>query len=162
MPINILYFGDIDTSAVQDYYKTTIDLDNRTIQLDLNFESTAIAADKLHKLLSFLEEISGLLTTVEKFIYANIDDEEVQFFLDFHKEELLKEELDFLLENADQNLSLSQQILSVTQLRRIGFYPEHDNYFAVFDFGVDENISQYLLVVNMNSDKTINHITVES
>lgn len=162
MPINIPYFGDIDPSTIQDYYETTIVLDNRTIKLDLNFKGTTIEADNIYKLHGFLEEISILLTTVKEFIYANRDDGEVQFFIDFHKEELIGEELDFILENADKSLSTSQQILSVTQLRRIGFYPEQDNYFAIFDFGVDENISQYLLVVIMNSDKTINHVAIES
>jgi len=85
----------------------------------------------------------------------------VQEFLDFHLEEV-DEELVALLSKTDQSLKKDQQLLSILDLRRIGFYPDKDEVFTVSDFGIDEEISRYVLVVNTTQDQELHYITMES
>jgi len=66
------------------------------------------------------------------------------------------------LKDTDKNLSIDRQILSILKLRRIGFYPYDNEAFAILDFVLDEDISQYILVVIMNDSKSVDHITMES
>lgn len=163
MTINIPYFNEIDSDDLNDYYCTTIVLDSREVELDLNFKNTVISTDKLSAISTFLNNIPDIVSTATNSIYTDLDnDDEVRFFVDAHMEELDENDIARLLKDADKSLSIERQILSVIHLKRIGFYPEKDDYFAVLDFGFDTNISQYLIVVIMNNDRTVNHITVES
>jgi hypothetical protein len=66
------------------------------------------------------------------------------------------------LKHTDNSLSQSEQLLSILKLKRIGFYPEIENHYTIFDFVTDEDISQYLLVVKLNKEGELDHITMES
>lgn len=163
MITEVPYFGNIDCDSLNACYRTTAPLGDKSIKVDLNFEKSSIPPDRLFVAVDFLHNIQNLITTATNAIYAGLgSDEEVQFFLNFHKEELDDEDWATVLKNADKSLPIDRQILSVTHLRRIGLYPEVDDYFAILDFGLDPDVSQYLLVVKMNSDKTVNQIAVES
>ena len=47
-------------------------------------------------------------------------------------------------------------------LRRIGFYPEKgENTFAIFDYTLNEELTDELLVIGVSKDKDISWITWE-
>ncbi|WCT09830.1 DUF2004 domain-containing protein [Mucilaginibacter jinjuensis] len=164
MIVNLPFFNEIDSDSLTDYYEVDIDFEQRSIELDINFNEESIEPAKLLILKSYLDDLPGIINVAQTEIDNDFKNgEDVKEFLDFHTEELDKDELENLLKDADKNLSVEQQILSVLKLRRIGFYPdEEDELFAVLDFIIDEDISQYILVVKMNSDKAVDHITMES
>jgi len=163
MTINLPFFNEIDSDLLVDYYEADIDLNLKKIQLDVNFDENSIELDRLLILKNYLENLSELIDLAEKEIQTDFSNgEEVKEFITFHIEELDKDDIDNLLKEADKNLSIEQQILSILKLKRIGFYPDDEDNFAVLDFTLNEDLSQYILVVNITENKALNYITMES
>ena len=163
MIIDLPFFHELNSDSLTDYYEATIDFEQATIQLDINFDETTIDPDKLLTVKNYLDELQAIIGIAKNGIFNDFENgEDVKEFLTFHIEELDQSDLDSLLTHADKTLSLEQQILSILKLRRIGFYPDADDEFAILDFVLDEEISQYILVVKINDHKTIDHITMES
>jgi hypothetical protein len=163
MIIDLPFFHELNSDSLTDYYEATIDFEQATIQLDINFDGTTIDPDKLLTVKNYLDDLQAIIGIAKKGIFNDFENgEDVKEFLTFHIEELDQSDLDSLLTHADKTLSLEQQILSILKLRRIGFYPDADDEFAILDFVLDEEISQYILVVKINDHKTIDHITMES
>ena len=163
MIINLPFFNELDSDNLTDYYEVDVDIEQNKIQLDINFEETTIDPDKLFILKSYLDEPQFVINIAKKEIINDFaNGEDVKEFLTFHIEELDQSDLDNLLKDTDKNLSLEEQILSMLRLRRIGFYPYEDDEFAILDFVLNEDISQYILVVKMNTNKTVDNITMES
>ena len=163
MIINLPFFSELDSESLTDYYEVDIDIEQDKVQLDINFDETSIDPGKLLTLKKYLEEPQTIINIAKKEIFNDFENgEDVKEFLTYHIEELDQSELDGLLKYADKALSLEQQILSTLKLRRIGFYPDDDDIFAVLDFVLSGDISQYILVVKMNDHKTVDHITMES
>lgn len=148
MIIKLPFFNELNSDSLTDYYEVNIDIKQNKIQLDINFNETIINADRLITLKGYLDAPQAIIDIAKKEIFNDYENgEDVKEFLTFHIEELDQSDLDSLLKHADKSLSLEQQILSVLKLRRIGFYPEDKDEFAVLDFTLNEEISQYLLVV---------------
>jgi hypothetical protein len=163
MIINLPFFNELDSESLTDYYEVDIDIEQDKVQLDINFDETNIDPAKLSILKEYLDEPQAIINIAKKEIFSDFENgEDVKEFLAYHMEELDQSELDGLLIHADKTLSIEQQILSTLKLRRIGFYPDNDDVFAVFDFVLSGDISQYILVVNMNDSKTVDSITMES
>lgn len=161
--MKLQYFGELDPNLLKDYYATEIEIDGHQIKIDLNFQDTSIAEDRLLKVNAVLEKLPVFIGKLKDFIHDDFKNgTDVQEFLDFHIEEVGEEELAALLSKADQSLKKDEQLLSVLSLRRIGFYPDEDDSFTVSDFETDPEISQYLLVVNTTIDQELHYITMES
>lgn len=160
--MKLQYFGELDQNALEDYYSTDIEINGHQIKMDLNFEDTSIAEDRLLKVNALLEKLPEFVAKLGGFIHDDFKSgTDVREFLDFHIEEV-DEALATLLLTADQSLKKDEQLLSVLSLRRIGFYPDEDEAFTVSDFETDPEISQYLLVVNTTIDQELHYITMES
>lgn len=160
--MKLQYFGELDQNALEDYYSTDIEINGHQIKMDLNFEDTSIAEDRLLKVNALLEKLPEFVAKLRGFIHDDFKSgTDVREFLDFHIEEV-DEALATLLLTADQSLKKDEQLLSVLSLRRIGFYPDEDEAFTVSDFETDPEISQYLLVVNTTIDQELHYITMES
>src|ERR1700754_3411107 len=148
MIIKLPFFNDLDSESLTDYYDVDIDIEQDKVQLDINFDETNIDPAKLDTLKKYLDEPQAIINIAKKEIFNDFENgEDVKEFLTYHMEELDQSELDSLLNHADKTLSIEQQILSTLKLRRIGFYPDNDDVFAVFDFVLSGDISQYILVV---------------
>jgi len=163
MSFDLFYFNALDTASLNDYYEVEIDFQGRRLQLDLNFDSAYINEDRLAHVNSYLEKLISVHNAVIKAVYDDLETgDSTAEFLNYHIEELDKADLDTLTADADHSQSLEKQILSQLRLKRIGFYPESEEYFATLDFTIGEEISQYLLVVKMNSKQGLEEITMES
>lgn len=163
MLLEIPYFGPIDTTAVNDYYSLQVKVGKHTVELDINFKQKSIDQTRLTLLLDFLKDIETVIADSWSAIKRNFENgSEVAEYINFHLEELDDPTLKALLSKADKLLPIDEQILSVIKINRIGFYPESKNIFAIVDFNLDFKISDYILVVVMNDDKTLNYITMES
>jgi hypothetical protein len=163
MIISLPFFNELDSESLTDYYEVDIDIEQDKVQLDINFDETNIDPAKLSILKEYLDEPQAIINTAKKEIFNDFKNgEDVKDFLAYHIDEFDQSELDDLLNHADKTLSIEQQMLSVLTLRRIGFYPDNDDVFAVFDFVFSGDVSQYILVVNMNDSKTVDSITMES
>ncbi|MFA4868256.1 MAG: DUF2004 domain-containing protein [Pedobacter sp.] len=156
------YFEELKPNELEEYYSIDIEFEGSQIQIDLNFDNTSIAESRLLKVNAILEKLPEFVGKLNGFIQDDFKaGNNVQEFLDFHLDEV-DEELLPLLSKTDQSLKKDQQLLSILDLRRIGFYPDNDEIFTVSDFGLDEEISQYVLVVNTTQDQELHYITMES
>lgn len=161
--MKLKYFNEIDLQNLTDYYEVDIDFKGNPLQLDINFEETKINESDLDYLKTILADLDGTLLKVNDFIQNDYKSgEDVQEFLTFHLEEFDNNELESLLSDSDKSLTKEEQLLSIIKLKRIGFYPEDNDEYAIFDFVTDEEVSQYLLVVKVNSKGELDHITMES
>jgi Protein of unknown function (DUF2004) len=162
--MEIVFFKDINLESLQDYYHIAIDFEDRKLDLDLNFENTSINEDKFNQTVTILENLKESIDKVKGFInndrQTGVDT--VDEYLIFHLEELNEEELELILKDADKTLNKREQLLSILKLERIGFYPEVENEYAIFDFAINQDFSQYLLVVKLNKDGELDQITMES
>ena len=159
--MDIKYFKNVDFNT--DYLETTIKLQNREIQLDINTD-VVIGKDSWVK--EYEEYISKLETFKEKIDKKIIEDFEnegiTKEWVDFHLEELGEAiEEEGLLRECDKNLSLDRQVLSVLKLNRIGIYPEYEDY-AIWDYILDDEISDEILVIVTDKNGEIVDITWES
>ncbi|WP_442590744.1 DUF2004 domain-containing protein [Pedobacter sp. AW31-3R] len=160
--MKICYFEELKPNELEEYYSIDIEFEGRQIKLDLNFDNTSIAESRLLTVNAILEKLPEFVGKLNGFIQDDFKTgNDVQEFLDFHLEEV-DEELVPLLSKTDQSLKKDQQLLSILDLRRIGFYPDNDEVFTVSDFGIDKEISQYVLVVNTTQDQEFHYITMES
>lgn len=157
------YFGKLNLNALEEYYDAETELDDQMVQLDLNFENKSIKESKLTKIADTLKDLKGLFTKCTAFIqedFKNGDD--VKEYLTYHLEEFSEKEIASLLAGANTSLSKEEQLLSVLKLHRIGFYPDSDREFIVADFGTNREISDYILVINVNKDGGLDYISIES
>ena len=53
------YFGEIDLTALDEYYDVNIDLNGNTVNIDLNFEKESSDWDKFDTVKSFLNNINN-------------------------------------------------------------------------------------------------------
>jgi len=160
--MELIYFGKIDLTNLRDTYDGTVEFENFTVRLDLNFESKSIDQERLKPIANVLENLEKVVKEIRKYIVDDLKGgEDVIEFTDFHFEELDEDELTNLLQNTDENLSKEEQLLSATNLNRIGFYPENEEV-CVFDIMLNEEISNYILVVNLDVNLNLSSITMES
>lgn len=161
--LNLPYFGEITTDSLNGYYQIDINFGQEQLELDLNFKNDSIHANQLNPLKEYLNDLQVITAIAKTAIADDFENgEDVNEFLTFHLEEVFEEELNSFLSDTDKNLPIKKQLLSKIKLKRIGFYPDSDYSFAVLDFKFDADFSQYILVVNMNDDKTVYNITMES
>ena len=89
-------------------------------------------------------------------------------WVDYHSEELMESiEENGTLDSCDKNLPIDRQILSALKLNRIGIYPEYENidgeeYYAIWDYILDDEISDEILVIVTDKNGEIVDITWES
>jgi Protein of unknown function (DUF2004) len=163
MKIIIPIFGEINLISLKDYYEEEIIFNGKKLKLDLNFNETEISEDRIQIVINILNNLSNVLNQVWESIEQDFKEgENVNEYIVFHFEEMFEDEIKELLKCSNKGLTRKEQFLSVLNLKRIGFYPEEKDEFAVFDFVTKEELSQYLLVVKLDDKVQPNQITMES
>jgi hypothetical protein len=158
----MIYFGEINPAIETDYQVPLMEVAGQHFSSDLHFKSPDVSEMILLKLEQLLNQLSELVKTAQEALKVDFDHRgEVFSYLDFHLSELNTAQVAQLVQNSEGQSDL-EKLFSVLFLKRVGFYPESDTEFAVLDFTISTDLTQYLLVVKMNSDATINHITMES
>ncbi|NIG53673.1 DUF2004 domain-containing protein [Chitinophaga sp. Cy-1792] len=158
------YFGCMDSAEMRDYYiKATIA--GRELEMDLHLENGILNSDEQQTLKHFLENLELQLIKNKAFIdefYDEHDAEnEVKFYIDFHKGEFF-EELAAAINLDPEAADLDQQMIARLQLKRIGLTPKSNDHFAIFDYTIHKELTDYLLVIFTDAAGNINHITTES
>lgn len=158
------YFGSIDSNALEGNYDTEVRIAGRDIRLDLNFSEKSMDLSSLSILNKYLDNLEDHLAKTKEYIKENYHDEDaadgVRFYFEFHKDEFGEEVFknQFGINNVDD---LDEQLLSKLNPVRIGIYPGHLD-FAVYDYTVGEDVTNYLAVVKTDEDGDLANVTVES
>lgn len=159
--MDIKYFKNVDFNT--DYLKTAIEFQNREIQLDINTDAVLGENNWVKEYEEYISKLEIFKEKIDKKIIEDFENNGItKEWVDFHLEELgevIEEE--GLLKECDKKLSLDRQVLSIIKLRRIGIYPEYEGY-AIWDFILDDEISDEILVIVTDKNGEIVDITWES
>jgi hypothetical protein len=159
----LLHFEDIDLDSVEDYYSVDIAFQNHTIQLDLNFTEETASKGSLDAVRQFIEGLDVYAAKAQAAIRNDFDTTDtVKDYIEHHLEDIDKDELDELLADSDKSIAVEQQLLAKFALVRAGFYPEDDDDFAMFDYTISRDITQYLIVVKFDNKGSVVDIAMES
>ncbi|MBX7227042.1 MAG: DUF2004 domain-containing protein [Chitinophagales bacterium] len=159
------YFGQLFSDRLEEYYCVEVDFNGREIQLDLNFEQDTLDLETINMLKQFIEDIEKLDKSNEQYLlndYYDESGETVKFYLEHHLNNIPEEQLSTLINFKDQSVEPILQLLSKLNLVRVGLYPNDEENFAVFDYSIGKDFTNYLVVINLNVQKEVDYITMES
>lgn len=159
------YFGNLPTENLEEYYDVDIELNGNEIQVDLNFEHQTVDTLILDKVKNFIEKLEKFDKLNKTYILDDYNDEDgdtVKFYLEHHLEEVDKEELTKLVNFDDTISEPEQQLLSKLKLVRVGLYPDNEDNFAIFDYSIGKDITNYLVVINTDENGQLDYMIMES
>lgn len=163
--IKLPHFGQLDSDHLEDYYDVVIDYNNRELQIDLNFESSLIDAAKLEIARKFIEQFADFDFRNKKYIEAdfkNPNGEAVETYIIHHLENLDQDDLDELVDFSNKRIPKEEQLMAKLHLVRLGIYPDSNDQFAVFDYSIGAEITQYILALVIDEFGNLNFISMES
>ncbi|CAN5877434.1 hypothetical protein BH11BAC4_BH11BAC4_17840 [soil metagenome] len=159
------HFEKIDPEALAAYYDVNIHFNNTEIQIDLNFDNKSIAPARLETVKHFIENIRIHDLKNKEYIqqdYKDEDSDTVKFYLEQHLEELGETELASLIDPGSKSTDHEKQLLKKLQLVRVGLYPDSEDQFAIFDYSIGQEITNYLVVLNTDENGNLEYMTMES
>lgn len=160
--MDLTYFGEIEINSPKDSNEGKVSIDNRLIELDLNFYNGVPKHDWVKEYEDYILNFLQHKNNVEAAFMSDYEDgEETKEYVDFHFEELDASEIDKVLEGTDTSKFKEERLLSALKLVRVGFYPGEENY-AVWDYTIGRDITDMLVVVNTDNKGTIQYVTWES
>lgn len=156
------FFGEIDFDKNKDYYEAELAYKNRTVELDLNINKQELPnTEQLQNIDAFIKNLKNSEIEIRKYIDSDFLQGGIsKEYFEHYTEEYEAYELDNLVEKNNKDKSIEEQLLSKIYIHRVGFYP-NENVFAIFDFHVNHEISDQILVVVVENDMKLS-ITWES
>ncbi|MFX1236786.1 MAG: hypothetical protein ACFFAS_05135 [Promethearchaeota archaeon] len=167
--INLKYFGVINintNSAEEEYHSTEINLDGKIVSISLSFNGKAVDSESFEVVQDFLKSLNELQSIAEKGIKKNFKDGGmVKYYIDkyledweYFNERVLRE----ILREVDKTEKRENQLLAALKLVHVRFHDDVGGDFSVImDYAIDQDIDDWV-VVNINKDKKIDYITLES
>lgn len=158
------YFGKFDADSLEEYYNVDIDFNGNQCQIDLNFENTKIDTSRLDLVKSFIENLEQIDKQNKVYIDQDFNDKDadtVKTYLEHHLEEVDEEELAELIDTNDKTKEPIKQLMDKLHLVRVGLYPDSEDQFAIFDYSIGQEITQYLVVININKNGELDYMTME-
>jgi hypothetical protein len=159
------HFGNLPTDNLEEYYDVDIEFNGNEIQIDLNFENKNIEISTMDKVKNFIENIDKFDKLNKTYILNDYNDEDgdtVKFYLEHHLEEVGKDELLNLINFDDKTTEPEKQLLEKLKLVRVGLYPHDEENFAIFDYSIGQDITNYLIVINTDGNGELDYMTMES
>ena len=159
------HFGQIATDNLEEFYDVDINFNGNKLQIDLNFENKNIEFSQLEKVKLFIENLEKFNKQNKSYILDDYNDEDgdtVKFYLEHHLEELEKEELSKIINVEDDTTEQEKQLLAKLNIVRVGLYPDSEDTFAIFDYSIGEEITNYLVVINTNETGELDYMSMES
>jgi hypothetical protein len=110
---------------------------------------------------NFLNNLERHERTIRSFIDSDfINGGVAKEYIEDAIEEDEDNQLTLLINKENKEKTIEEQLLTKIYIQRIGFYP-NDNQYAIFDFYLNHEISNQILVVIIENDKSYS-ITWES
>lgn len=156
-------FGDIDHRYLESYYSADILVQGQAVAIDVNFESNEMELTQLETLASYIVNVDETSRLAFEAIADDYDLDEIsdtaRFYLQHHLEEFSEQEIDSLFGTPEVD---KDAFLSALKLVRIGFYPEDEDAYAIFDIQFPLEYTRYLMAVSFDQAGNISGISMES
>lgn len=160
---NLPPFGELDTESLDSYYDVDIDFEGRSIQLDLNFGDETLDTKQLDIVKDFITKLSEFNKKNLVAIHEDFDNgDTVKEYIEHHLEELVKEDLAALIDLNNKKVNQDLQLLARLQLVRVGLYPDGEEQFAIFDYSIGQELTNYLVVLFTDEKGELDYMTMES
>ena len=165
---NLPYFGEININKLEEYYSANFEMNNETIQTDLNFENNKIEKHVIAQIETFLINVDNFDKTNKLYIEKDFNESgETLEYINFYLEEFDENELSKLIDLDNEIILANIQLLKKLKLIRVGLYPDRKygtDYFATFDYSIeiDGEPCNQLLVVNTDEKGNLHNIIWES
>lgn len=162
---NLPHFGAIDTEALKEYYVVEILFDSRQMQVDLHFENKFIDEKKLETVMHFIDNIRIHDINNKRLIekdFRNSNGDTVLEYANHHLDELGELDLRALIDYKDKSIDHQTQLVKKLHLVRVGLYPDSEKEFAIFDYSIGQDLTNYLVVINTDENGNLDYMTMES
>ncbi|CAD0005574.1 DUF2004 domain-containing protein [Flavobacterium salmonis] len=156
------HFGNLSTGNLEEYYDVDIEFNGDEIQIDLNFEDKTIDTSTMDKVKKFIGNIDKFDKLNKTYIHNDEDGDTVKFYLEHHLEEISKDEISTLINFDDILTEPEQQLLAKLKLVRVGLYPHDEDNFAIFDYTIGRELTDYLVVIKTDENGQLDYMTMES
>jgi hypothetical protein len=159
------YFADLNPANVGEYYDVDIEFHGQTVQIDLNFENKSIDPKRLDIAKWFIENISTFDTKNKQYIeqdYANEGNDTVRTYVEHYMDYFDEGELSNFIDFENKTISSEVQLIKSLRLVRMGLYPDSEDNFATFDYSIDPDTTDQLVVIFTRSNGEMNYMTMES
>jgi hypothetical protein len=163
--ISLPPFGDLNTDALPETADGVFHYDDSDIALDINFEDSTIDQERLQAVGNLLENLADYDQRNKKYLsddFTNESKETVRTYVAHHLKSLDRDDLAVLVDRDDKEHSPEEQMVHRLRLVRIGFFPDHPEGFAIFDYTIGSDWTDYLVVVYTNEAGELENMSMES
>ena len=164
---SIKYFEETNFKNIkEEYIQKQVNIKNQKIDIDLSFDNLKPNETELTNLNQFLTQLEKILLSNENrmkidFKKSDINDS-VSEYISHHLQEISEKELSKIIDINDKSKSNEEKLFEKLKIRRIGIYPQDKFQFAVFDYTIGTDYTQYLLCIKTDSKGKILEMTIES
>lgn len=156
-------FAELDINSLKEYYNVQIDFKGHKIEMDLNFIEKSIETDKLEVVKMFIDNLKMLNTVALDAIKEDfLTGGPVKEYIEHHLEETSEKSLNPFVQKSAKPAAKENKMLAKFYLKHVGFYPQNEDQFAVFDFTIDQELTDYIIAVNFKEDGEIAYLSMES
>ena len=151
-----------DTDGCWDF---TLEFAGHTVPFDVNVDGCEMTQSLLDKVQFFVADAGRFEAIARSAIQADYADDPEgasSLYLSHHAEEFGDEENIKYFGSKDVATLGGAQLLKAIHLKRIGLYPDSEDYVAVFDYMIDEDASDYILAVEFDESGTVVGISMDS
>lgn len=158
--------GAIDfPNGTNGYWQFDLPMRGGEVSVDINADDDTFTRDMLAEIAVFISDATRFDEIARDAFAAEFREKPegtVGIYLSHHAEELGEKDLlrIFGVEDPD-DLDIAH-LLDALQLKRIGLYPGAEGYVAVFDYTIDEEATDYILVVEFDRDGEVFGISMDS
>ena len=159
------YFEPLESTNLEPYYDVDIEFNGRQIQIDLNFDEKEIDASRLDTVKRFIENIQKFDEQNKTYFLDDYNDEEgdtVKFYLEEFWAEIDQEQFSEATGFEAGDDEPERRLLEKLHLVRVGLYPDNDDVFAIFDYSIGTDFTNYLIVINTDEKGEMDYMTMES
>jgi len=147
------------------YWQFDLPMRGGDVPVDINVDGEAFTREMLEEIKDFISDAARfdeIARDAFRAEHAEKPEGTVGTYLSHHAEELGEKELLKIFGVTDPDDLGIDHLLDALQLKRIGLYPGSEGYVAVFDYTIDEEATDYILVVEFAQDGEVFGISMDS
>ena len=150
------YFGTLDQGNGLHWRGTAV-CSGRSVPVDMISAAPRSAAE-VDAMFAFIRDIARFDEIARQRLQPA--DEAVALYVEHHLAELSSEDLMAAFGTSNRSQLTMAGFLRQLELRRVGLYPASGT--AVFDYGLNGAITQYVLAVTLGQDGSVHDVSMES
>jgi hypothetical protein len=162
---NLPGFGPMNLAPIsKGYWETQIEVPTGPVAVDINTNRSDLPATLLDRVAKFLadgERFDQLARTAISTDYTSADSASAHF-LSHHVDDFSPEERVLCFGTNDAQAIGVAQLQASIRLNRVGLYPDEPDRIAVFDYSFRNDMTDYVLAIEFDSNDRVIRMAMES